>query len=317
MRKGLKKILMLCSLAAALAMPVQSSAEVVDRIVAIINDSIITMSELNAATAIALDKLSLEEKTDSKKTVELKSRILDSLIEQKLIKQASDKAGIEISEREVDNAVEDVKKQNDMTQDALLLALAQNGLTYREYREQLKEQIRQVKFINKEFRSKIGIQSEEIEDYYKQNIDEFIGPATYRIQMIFVPSNDKTLMKKRLDIIKDGLARGADFGELAREYSEGPEASKGGDLGYLKSGELDSALEDIVKKLKRNEVTPQVTMPEGVYIIKLLDSRLPEPRTLPEVTPIIHDRLFKKIMDERFNFWLKEVKKFAHIEVRL
>lgn len=318
MIKSIKKslIVSLSALLLGALSPSMPSAEVVDRIVAIINDSIITLSELNAATAMALEKLSLEERKDGRKIVEVKSTILDSLIEQKLIKQASDNAGIEISEREIDNAVDDIKKQNEMTQDSLLLALAQNGLTYREYREQLKEQIRQVKFINKEFRSKISIQQEEIEEYYRQNIDEFYGPAVYRVQMIFVPSDSPAVMKERIAVIDEGLKKKTDFGQLAREYSDGPEAANGGDLGYLKHGELDKPLEDLISGMKAGDVG-SLKMTGGKYYIKLVDTKPPQPRPLSEVSFQIHDRLFKKIMDERFGFWLKEVKRFAHIEVRL
>lgn len=314
----LKGLCLKAVLAAALAVAAApAAAEVVDRIVAVINDSVITLSELNAATAVALDKLGSEEKKDPAKVKELKSRTLDNLVEQKLVKQAADKAGIDISEREIDNAVEDIKKQNNLTQEALLLALAQSGLTVREYREQLKEQIRQVKFINKEFRSKISIQPEEVEDYYKTNIDEFYGPASYRINLIFIPSDDPAVAKQKLKEVKESLARGDDFRNIASHYSEGPAASLGGDMGYLKEGEMDSAIEAAAKKLKTNEVSAPVVTPEGTYFIQVSDVKKAAPRPLSEVSGYIHEKLFKKVMDERFNFWLKEVKRYAHIEIRL
>lgn len=297
--------------------PSGSWAEVVDRIVAIINDSVITLSELNAATAVALDRLGADEKKDPAKVEELKSRMLDNLVEQKLVKQAADKAGIDISEREIDNAVDDIKRQNNLTQESLLLALAQSGLTLREYREQLKEQIRQVKYINKEFRSKISIQPEEVEDYYKTNMDEFYGPASYRVNLIFIPSNDKAVEKQKLKEIKEGIARGDDFRNIASHYSEGPAASLGGDMGYMKEGEMDRAIEEAAKKLKINEVSSPIATPEGTYFIQVIDVKKPAAKPLDEVSGYIHDMLFKKVMDERFNFWLKEVKRYAHIEIRL
>ena len=319
MRGSLKglflKAALLAAFIAAFASP--SSAEVVDRIVAVINDSVITLSELNAATAVALDKLDAGEKKDPAKMEELRAKVLDGLVEQKLVKQAADKAGIDISEREIDNAVEDIKKQNNLTQESLLLALAQSGLTVREYREQLKEQIRQVKFMNKEFRSKISIQPEEIEDYYKANMEEFYGPASYRINLIFIPSDDKTVEAQKLREVKAGLARGDDFRNIASHYSEGPAASQGGDMGYMKEGEMDKAIEAAAKKLKTNEVSPPIPTPEGTYFIQLTDRKRSAPKPLEEVRGYIYDKLFKKIMDERFNFWLKEVKRYAHIEIRL
>ncbi|OGP15424.1 MAG: hypothetical protein A2054_08895 [Deltaproteobacteria bacterium GWA2_55_10] len=293
----------------------QANSEVVDRIVAVINDSVITLSELNAATAVAIEKLGIEDGADPDKLKEVKGTILDSLVEQKLVKQAADKAGIDISEREIDNAVDDVKKQNRLTHEQLLLALAESGLTQKEYREQLKEQIRQAKFINKEFRSKISIQPEDIEGYYRQNIGEFQGAALYRLNMIFLPA-DKSL-EGRLKAVSEGLANGEDFRDLASHFSEGPGASQGGDLGFLKSGELDSWLEDAARRLKPNDISPAIQRPEGVYFIQLTEFTPSAPKPLAEVKGQIHDKLFKKVMDERFNFWLSEVKRTAHLEIRM
>lgn len=291
-------------------------AETVDRVVAIINDSIITLSELNAATAVAIDRLGVKGAEDKRKVEEVKATILDSLIEQRLVKQAADRGGIEVSEREIDNAVEDVKKQNNMTQEQLMLALAQSGLTHKEYREQLKEQIRQVKFINKEFRSKISITAEDIEDYYRQNAREFSGPAVYRMNMIFLPSGDKA-MEERLKLVTEGLASGEDFRQLASHYSEGPAASLGGDLGYLKSGEMESWIEEAAMRLTPGQASPAIERPEGVYFIQLTEHQGAETRPLSEVKGLIRDRLFKKVMDERFSFWLSEVKRYAHLEIRM
>jgi len=317
LRRFLKGLGLAVAVLAVLVAAAPSRAEVVDRIVAIINDSVITLSELNAATAIALDRLSDEERKDPAKVAELKAKMLDGLVEQKLVKQAADKAGIDISEREIDNAVDDIKKQNSLTQETLLLALAQSGLTLREYREQLKEQIRQVKYMNKEFRSKIFILPEDIEDYYKTNIDEFYGPASYRINLIFIPSADPAVEKQKLKEVRAGFARGEDFRNIASHYSEGPAASQGGDMGYLKEGEMDKAIEAAAKKLKTNEVSPPITTPEGTYFIQVTDKKTSAPKSLDDVREIIHDKLFKKVMEERFNFWLKDVKRYAHIEIRL
>ncbi|MBI1912424.1 MAG: SurA N-terminal domain-containing protein [Deltaproteobacteria bacterium] len=299
------------------ALPIISFAETVDKIVAIINDSIITLSELNASTAMALDKASPEAKKDPKKADAIKSAMLESLIEQKLVKQAADKAGIDISEREIDNAVEDIKRQNNFTQESLLLALAQSGLTYREYREQLKEQIRQVKFINKEFRSKISILQEDIEDYYRSHLDEFYAPASFRINLIFIPNENKEAFRQKLKTVQDGINKGEDFRQLASSYSDGPAASLGGDMGYVSSGEISETLEAAALKLKPNEISKPINAPEGVYFIQLIDKLEPAPRPLPEVKGLIQDKLYKKAMDDRFTYWLAEVKKVAHIEIRL
>lgn len=292
--------------------PLRGSSEVVDRIVAIINDSVITLSELNAASSLLAEK----EGPGARKDEAFRSRVLDSLIEQKIVKQASDRAGIDISEKEIDNAVEEIKRQNSLSQENLLVLLAQSGLTLKEYREQMREQIRQVKFMNKEFHSKISIQDEEIEEYYRHNRREFFGAPSYRIRMLYISGADRGLLKKRLSAVEEGLKNGEDFSALAREFSDGGSASSGGDLGFIKTGEIDKAMEEAVQRLKPGEITPPMERPDGMYFIQLVDIRAGEERALEDVKGVIRDRLFKKALDGRFDFWLKEVKKTAHVEIR-
>jgi len=164
------KLILLTAYCLLLTAP--AHAEIIDRIVAVVNDSAITLSELDAATA-GLGGIKGDDKEKKKRIIETKSQVLDQIIEKKLVEQASNKAGITVSEKEIDNAIEDVKQENNLGHEELLSALAKSGLTYKNYREQLKEQIRQVKFINKEFRSNIKISRDDVEAYYQQNKDSF------------------------------------------------------------------------------------------------------------------------------------------------
>ncbi len=291
-------------------------AEVVDRIVAVVNDSVITLSELDAAVAATKDRLKTETGTD-KDPVQFRSMVLDRLIEQKLVKQAAEKAGVDVSEKEIDNAVEDIKRRNNISQDELLAALAQSGLTYEQYREQLEEQIRQVKFINQEFRSRITISDEDVESYYNQHIDEFTGPPSYRLRIIFFSDSDKKLLALKIKTVKEALESGEDFESVARQYSEGPAASTGGDMGYLRADEIDPVLLKTASSMSPGDVSEPVYTPSGVYIIELVDRRDGRPVPFEKVKKAIYDRLFKEALDKRYNHWLEEMKKKAHIEVRL
>ncbi len=288
--------------------------EVIDRIVAIVNDSVITLSELNSASMVARERFGMNMDGMEEDT---RTRVLETLIEQKLVKQASEKAGIDVSEKEIDNAIEDVKKQNRISHEELLSAIRSRGLTYEEYREQIREQIRQVKFITKEIRSKVSIQPEDIEDYYIQHIDEFRQPASYRIRVIYFGDTDRKLLKKKIGAVLDGIERGEDFSTLASRYSEGPTASSGGDLGYIKEGEMDETIEEVAKGLDIGEISEPFTTHAGTYIIQLVDRREGDAVPLEEVRDEIYDRLFEEAMRTRYRTWLEEMKKNSYIERRL
>lgn len=296
-------------------------AEVVDRVVAVVNEDIITMSELNTATQLALQDLKKGRR--ERDVVEIRSKILDQLIERKLVEQASNKAGVSVSEKEIDNAIEDVKQENSLTQEDLLRALANSSLTYSEYRNQLKEQIRQVKFINKVFRTRVDVSEDDMEAYYRQNIERFYGPGEVRLKHIFLPVekwasiSQRRETEERARMILDEIKKGMDFVRLAITYSKGPNPEGGGDLGYIKVGEIDPAIKKVVLGLKVGEVSGIIETPSGFHIIQLVDRKGGDPRPFQEVREVIKDILFQRIVDERYRLWLEEQMRVSYIEVRL
>jgi len=296
--------------------PPLSYGKVMDRIVAVINDEVITLSELNAAVALA--ESSLKDNPQGKAKVEVsQKKILEDLVREKLIKQASDRVGIEVSEEEIDNAVKEIQDQNDFTRKELLLALAGSGLTYEEYRDRLKEQIRSVKFMDMRFRSRIDIKPDEVENYYRQHIEEFYGKPSYKIGIIFIDGADEVRAKSRLGKITRGLERKKPFGELANLYSDDESGSAGGDLGFVKVGELDETLEREILKLDVGDVSPPIIKPEGTYFVKFVQFRPGEPTPLAKVRSFIYQKLFDRTYNEMMETWFENEKELANIDIRL
>ncbi len=290
-------------------------AEIVDRVVAVVNGSVITFSELNANVAMTVK---VTDPTDREKDiVRFRSSVLDQLIERKLVEQASVKAGITVSEKEIDNAIEDVKRQNNLSKDELMMALANSGLTYKEYREQLRDQIRQIKFANMRFRSKTNISDGDIDNYYKQKMDKFYGLPSYRFSIITFLDNDEKNAEQKANDFLNILKDGKDFGELIKIYSDAPNVSGDGDLGYLYAGEMDKAIEDVAGRLLIGEVSEIIKTSSGLSIIKLIDKQERKLRPLDDVRDEIYSILFQNIIDERYRVWLEEVKERSHIDVRL
>ncbi len=289
-------------------------AKIMDRIVAVINDEVITLSELKAT--VALEKSAFKDTADAAAGITDK-KILDALIKEKLIKQASDKVGIEVSEEEIDNAVDAVQEQNGFTRKELMLALAGSGLTYDEYRDRLREQIRSSKFMDMRFRSRIDIKPDEIENYYRQHLDKFYGTPSYRIGLIFIDGEDKARAAKRLYQVEKGIRKKRDFAELARSYSDDQSSEAGGDLGYVKAGELDESLERAIRALSVGEVSPSIRKPEGIYFVKFMAYLAGEPAPLEEVRDTIYETLFSRTYKEMVDTWLENEKDLANIDVRL
>ncbi|MEK7880434.1 MAG: peptidyl-prolyl cis-trans isomerase [Deltaproteobacteria bacterium] len=303
---------MVPALVAALIFTSWARAEVVDRVVAVVNSEIITLSDLNAATAIVLG--GLKGKISADASAEDKSRILDGLIEKSLMKQSAEKAGIEVSEKEIDNAVEDIKKENRMTQDALLVALANNGLTYASYREQMREEIRQAKFMERQFRSGINITDEDVTNYYKQNLKDFYGEPSLKMKVILIANDEHK--EERVNAVTEGIKSNMDFSTLAEEYSSSPSAKHGGDIGYVKKIELDPSLREIAEALGPGEISPPIETPDGAYFLQLIEKKEGEATPPVEAKKKIKMLLFQKAAKEKYEFWLVEMRKFSYIEVK-
>jgi len=291
-------------------------AEVLDRIVAVINDEVITLSELNASVALAESSFKDNPGGKTAKKVSRK-KILDDLVKEKLIKQASDKMGIDVSEEEIDNAVNEIQDQNGFTRKELLLALAGNGLTYEEYRDRLKGQIRSVKFMDMRFRSRINIKPDEVDNYYRQHIDEFYGAPSFRISIIFIDGADEARLAVRIGKVMRGLRAKEPFSELAKRYSDDVSSASGGDLGLVKTGEIDETLEREIFKLSVGEVSPPIQKPEGIYLVKFTQYSAGEPAPLSKVRSAIYKKLFDRTFSEMMDTWFEKEKKLANIEIRL
>jgi len=301
--------------AASILLPATARAVVVDRIVAVVNDRIITETELNAATAVAVGGLRGGEEREYH--ISTKSVVLDTLIESALIKQDAERIGIEVSELEIDESIEEVMKRNAMTKNELIAALEKNKLGYKDYRNQLRDEIIRVKFMGARFRSRIDLRDEDVEEYFNRHIDEYYDEPGIRLAVLLLVDGDKETLQRKLKAVRQGLRDGEEFTDLVKQFSDGPSAAQGGDIGYLHKGEISPMIDDIAKSLKKGEVSKPVRAPKGVYIVKLIDRKDEEPKPLKEVEGQIRNILYKKMMKERYDYWLDDMKRTAFIDVRL
>ncbi len=302
--------------------PDRAATRIIDRIIAVVNDDIITLSELKEARSALIDQMGTEFLGEIDKS-NADSEILDRMIESKLIHQAAERMGIHVSEIEVDRAIEDVKKRNNIDQSTLIQALSANNMTYQDYREKMRNDITEVKFIDKVIKSKVTISDDEIFSYYNRNKDRFTDPPEVRLRQILllVPREasdveKKEIYKRALAVLEE-IKRGADFSTLASRYSDGPNASNGGDLGFVKMGEIDPALEKVAFRLDIGEVSPVITTSNGFHILLVTDKRKGRQKPLSEVKEEIQSIIFKDKEKEAFNDWLEDMKKLSYIEVRL
>ena len=315
------KIIIGMTVLALLALhPSPSNAKQVSGIAAIVNEEIITTVELDREylqMQKEAEKLSLAEKMG------LKNAALNRLVDKKLIEQKIRELDIKVSDEDLRLSIEDVKKQNGLSQEALEQALAGQGLTFAQYRLQLKEQLERLRLMSQEVRSKVQVGEREMREYYQANLSSYGGSEQFRARHIFFKVDKKggaAELVKAEALAKEVLAKvqaGEDFAELAKKYSNDPAAAKdGGDLGTFKKADMLPEIGESVAAMKSGEVSPIVMSPAGLHIIKLEEKTTATGKPFEEVKDSIEELLYKKKSDERFAQWLKDLRSSAAIELR-
>ncbi len=310
-------------LAASLAAAPKAGAEVVTGIAAIVNDEIITIYELNSEYAkiakMEEKKGPLTEDGASK----LRSQLLSSMIDRKLITMKIRELNIVISEEEVRQSIEEVKRQSSLSQEALVSALLAQGLTFDQYKTQMKEQLERLRLMSQEVKSKVQVSEREIREYYDGNLPQFREENSYRARHIFLKveksaTNEqiKKVMERAANVMAEARTN-PDFTSLAKKYSDDPNAATdGGDLGTFKKGDMLPEIESAVITMNPGEISDLVTTPAGFHIIKLEEKSQDRIKPLESVRGLIEELLYRKKSEERFNQWAEELRKSATVDIK-
>lgn len=295
-------------------------AVLLDRVVATVNDEVITWSELMSVISIEGKAylVNVPESEKVEKMKELERPFLKNLIDMKLQVQEARKMGISVGESEIDGAIKEIQKKFNLTDEALMNSLETEGITLQDYRKRLSEQILMTKVVNTAVKSNIVITDREIEEYYEANKERYSGEEKVRISQILLkaPEDDSqraAVEAKARDII-DRLNKAEDFSRLAVEFSEGPSRQYGGDLGYIGRGSALKEIEDIAFGLKKGEVSSPFWSPAGYHIIKVED-RIEA--GIENARDKIKETLFKKAFELKFHEWSAGLRENAYVEIIL
>jgi peptidyl-prolyl cis-trans isomerase SurA len=291
-------------------------AEIVDRIVAVVNDEIITMSELDQMSKMVQAQSGANPK--SREGQALKREMLEALIDRKLAKAEAKRRGIIIADKELDLAVEDFKRRNNLPDDAALnQALAKAGLTAKELRQQLGDQIQQERLVFIAVGAKkTEVSDAEVRRFYDANVREGGGNQVH-LQVINLPfppgatAGQKEEVQKRAETALKDIRLGGSLAEVQRKHSLTSQ-----DLGFINQADLNPQLGELISKLRPGEVAP-LQSPEGFQLVVLVGKRSGQPRSFEEVAPEIRRMLSSQAMQKQFVEWVKTLREKAHIKIML
>jgi peptidyl-prolyl cis-trans isomerase SurA len=301
-----------------------SSEAVVDRVVAVVNQEMITLSEVEKWAKPLQEQVAIEDRWERQERVKMIGRqVLERLIEEKLIDQEVKKSGIKVSIKEVESTLEEVKKRNAATQEDLEKALATEGLTLETYKKQIEKGLQRKRLINREVRIEPNVGEKALRDFYQKNIDRYRTNETYRpSHILFVIPKGATLeeiqeIRKKCQKVLEKIKGGEDFGEMALLYSEDPSNKDRGDLGYFKKGELLPALEREALRLRVGEMSGIIRTEFGFHILKLLDRKGVDPPPFEEVKERIQGDYLENEMEKAFKQYISILRGKSVIEIKL
>jgi peptidyl-prolyl cis-trans isomerase SurA len=303
-------------------------ANVVDRSVAIVNEDTITLSEVNELGKLYFKKITDETPADrlADSLQQAQRIVIEKLIDKKLLVQESKKFGIQVSDQEVDNAFKRVLANNKTTMEQFRKEMSSMGMNEKQYREELREQVLSSKMINHEVRTKVVISEDATLDYYNTHFTTRVDGGGYYILQIgclWGPGNQggttsQMEAKEKATKAHKLAAKGGDFKELAKKYSDLPSATDGGDLGSFESNEMANYMRDAVVKLKPGEVSSIVETENGYHFFKLLSSqegKIVAHESFESVKEQIREKLYQQAMEQRYNEWLKSMREKAYIKI--
>jgi len=296
-----------------------------DRIVAIVNDEVITLSELDdtiQAYMKRIDKIP-EGMQREKILAQAREMALEKLIDNILLEQKAAKLGITVSDEDVNKAMEGLLRDKNISVDTLMATLSKEGTTLDEYKNEIRSNIIRGRLVEKEIRSKTTIPEKEIGEYYSKHRDQYEGKEATRIRQILIlkPKNcdakTRETLRTKAGMIWQRLKDGASFDLLVTEYSQGPAARSGGDLGFVEQGMMFPAVDTAVSNLTKGETSGVIETPVGFHIIRVVDKRGAGLKPLEEVRDEIVQNIENEKINKKYREWLKELREQSLVEIKL
>lgn len=286
------------------------ATEVIDRIVAVVNDDLITLSDLNRyISSIPPGTAEID-----------RDRVLNDLVEQMILEQEAAKLGITVSDPEIDMSIENIRTKAGMSHEQMEEMLKKENLTKEQFRKQWRLQIISGKLVNSIVKGRVAVTDDEIESLYKEYYGNIENSDEVQIAHILISVNEQQPEQalEKASRIAELAKSGNDFSKLVAEYSDDTfSKEKEGVLGYFKKGELVSELEAVVAITEVGEVSGPVQTASGYHIIKVLNRNTLDSNSVDTYREQLRQEIYKKKVAEELQKYIATMRENAYIEIKL
>jgi peptidyl-prolyl cis-trans isomerase SurA len=284
------------------------------RIVALVNDEVITAIDLAARTEMVIAQSRVEDTPETRQR--LRPQVLRALIDDRLRQQAADKEGVSVPQDRIDERMSQLAQNNNMSLDQFREVLRQNHLDPNWLEDQIRTEIAWGMLVNRKFRANVVITDADI-DAAERRLREDAGKTEYRLAEIFLSvddPNDTETVRESADRLIEQLKKGVDFGEIARQFSQASTASNGGLLGWVAPGDLAPEIATAVQGLQPDTIAGPIRSEGGFHILKLLDQR--QLAESGQTRDDISSRIMRDRLDNMARGYLRELRRSAYVDIR-
>lgn len=272
----------------------QSKEQTLDRIVAVVNDDVITELELQEELSAVKRQLSAMKQTNLPDDKTLANQVLERLVVMRIQLQEAEKRHIQVNDEMLNSAMENIAKRNQMTITQLRLAMENDGIVFESFRENLRDQLIINQLQQRDVNNNIHITEQEIDTFIKNRSLRGDSNEQYQLQHILISVPEAATAKdiadahKRIEELRQKALAGENFSQLAIAYSQGQQALEGGDLGFRKYEQLPSLFADLVLNMKVGDISDVIKSPSGFHLIRLENKRADVPQRIVRQTKVRH-----------------------------
>ncbi len=276
-----------------LAPSLQAAPVTVDRVVAVVNKQAITYNELKERVKSVSRQMNAQKIPLPDEAV-LENQVLERVVSEQVLLQLAQDTGIRVDDVQLDRMLDRIAQQNNMTVPQFRQALSKDGIDFKQFREEIRNEVIISRLRDREVDSKVTVSDAEIENQIKLQDTQKESSQEYQIAHILlqIPENATpeqiAQLRDKADKAAAEIKKGANFAQVAASYSESPDALQGGDLGWRPAGRIPGLFLEQVEKLKSGEVSPVIKSAKGFHIVKLIDKRKKEEQVVVAQTHTEH-----------------------------
>jgi peptidyl-prolyl cis-trans isomerase SurA len=292
-----------------------------ERVVAVVNDSIILQSELEARLVpVRAEAEQITDPTERRRRLaKLSTQVLDEMVSEELIVQAADAAKIEVDSSEVQAALDEIKQQNKLDDAGLAQALASQGYTVQGYRMDLRRQLLRLRAVNQLVAPKVQVTDDDVRSRYAelQRRSNAVSAVYLSHILIKLPEHatEQQIAAARAKAAEaiQKVNGGTPFAEVAKQMSEDPNI----ELGWFQRGSINAEWETVVFSMQKGETRGPVTGPQGLHVFNVSDVQSAAIKPYEEMKDQLQRELRRRELDKQTATWVDELRKKAYIDIKL